>query len=165
MNSNISVQDIIEKLHLEPLPVEGGMFRSTYHSKEKIDGKDMSNAIYYLLHGDAFSHLHRLPHDEIYHFYMGDPLELLELCPDGKANRRILGLDVNAGQEPQIVMHAGCYQGSRSLPNGSYGFTLVGTTSSPGYTDEGYEHLTDVEWALRTYPEQAELIRALTRDT
>ena len=65
-NKQMTVEEIIEILELEPLPVEGGMFRSTYHSEEKVDGKDMSNSIYYLLKGDAFSHLHKLPHDEIY---------------------------------------------------------------------------------------------------
>ena len=158
----MTVEEIIEILELEPLPVEGGMFRSTYHSEEKVDGKDMSNSIYYLLKGDAFSHLHKLPHDEMYHFYMGDPLELLELSLDGKATRHVLGTNLAAGERPQIVMHKNCYQGSRRLPGGTYGYTLVGTTSSPGYTDEGYEHLNHVEWALATFPEHRELIEHLT---
>lgn len=158
----ISVDEIIKKLELEPLPIEGGMFRSTYHSEEKIGNKEVCNAIYYLLKTGAFSHLHRLPNDEIYHYYMGDPLEMLELCPDGTANRVILGSNVLAGERPQIVMHKGCFQGSRPLPSGEYGYTLVGCTNAPGYTDEGYEHLTDVSWALETYPEYEELIKALT---
>ena len=161
-NKQMTVEEIIEILELEPLPVEGGMFRSTYHSEEKVDGKDMSNSIYYLLKGDAFSHLHKLAHDEMYHFYMGDPLELLELSLDGKATRHVLGTNLAAGERPQIVMHKNCYQGSRRLPGGTYGYTLVGTTSSPGYTDEGYEHLNDVEWALATFPEHRELIEHLT---
>ncbi|MDO4965863.1 MAG: cupin domain-containing protein [Lachnospiraceae bacterium] len=162
MIKEITVDEIIEKLKLEPLPIEGGMFKSTYHSEEKTGNKEMCNAIYYLLKRGAFSHLHKLPNDEIYHHYMGDPLEMLELCPDGTANRRILGNNVLDGEEPQIVMHKGCFQGSRPLATGKYGYTLVGCTNSPGYTDKGYEHLTDVNWALETYPDFEELIKALT---
>lgn len=161
MNKEL-INEIIEKLELEPLPVEGGMFKSTYHSEEKTGEKDMCNAIYYMLIDNAFSHLHKLPNDEIYHYYMGDPLEMLELCPDGTANRRVLGPDISKGQVPQIVMHKGCFQGSRRLPGGENGFSLVGCTNSPGYTDEGYEHLNDVQWAIETYPEYVELIGALT---
>ena len=161
--SKITVEEVIEKLELIPLPVEGGMFKSTYHSSQKAGDKDMCNAIYYLLKDGAFSHLHKLPNDEIYHHYMGDPLEMLELFPDGTAKRQILGKDLSAGQKPQIVMHEGNYQGSRPLPGGKYGFSLVGCTNSPGYTDEGYEHLYDVEWALNNYPEYADLIKALTK--
>lgn len=161
-DSMITADEIIEKLNLEPLPVEGGLFRSTYHSEEKAENKEMCNAIYYMLKGGAFSHLHKLPNDEIYHYYMGDSLEMLELKLDGTANRRVLGPDVLNGEEPQIVMHKGCFQGSRRLPGGKYGYTLVGCTNSPGYTDEGYEHLNDVKWALDRYPEYSELICALT---
>lgn len=159
---DISAEEIIEKLQLEPLPIEGGMFKSTYHSDEKFGEKEVCNAIYYLLKKGAFSHLHRLPNDEIYHYYMGDPLEMLELCADGSAHRIVLGNDVRNGERPQVVMHKGCFQGSRPIQNGKYGYTLVGCTNAPGYTDEGYEHLTDVKWALETYPEYEELIKDLT---
>lgn len=160
--SSVRVEDIIEKLELEELPVEGGLFKSTYHSEEKTGDKEMCNAIYYMLRDNAFSHLHKLPNDEIYHHYMGDPIEMLELRPDGTAKRIVLGKDVLNGQVPQAVMHKGCFQGSRRLPGSENGFALVGCTNSPGYTDEGYEHLNDVKWAVETYPEYKELIVALT---
>ena len=80
--SSVRVEDIIEKLELEELPVDGGLFKSTYHSEEKTGDKEMCNAIYYMLRDNAFSHLHKLPNDEIYHHYMGDPIEMLELRPE-----------------------------------------------------------------------------------
>lgn len=156
------VKGIIDALGLEPLPVEGGMFKSTYHSEEKAGDKEMCNAIYYMLIDNAFSHLHKLPNDEMYHHYDGDAIEMLELWPDGTANRIVLGTDILNGQVPQAVMHKGCFQGSRRIPGSENGYSLVGCTNSPGYTDEGYEHLKDVEWALKTYPEYGELIKALT---
>ena len=81
-----SIQEIIDLLGLEPLGREGGMFRSTYRSPALMpDGSNAGSAIFFFLTANAYSHLHRLPTDELYHFYLGDPVELLELFPDGQA--------------------------------------------------------------------------------
>ena len=77
------IQKIIEILDLTPLSQEGGLFRSSYRSPGKVNGRDMGSAIYFMLTGQGYSHLHRLCTDEVYHFYAGDPVELLELLPDG----------------------------------------------------------------------------------
>ena len=77
------IQKIIDILGLTPLSQEGGLFRSSYRSPGKVDGRDMGSAIYFMLTGQGYSHLHRLCTDEVYHFYSGDPVELLELLPDG----------------------------------------------------------------------------------
>ena len=78
------IQKIIEILDLTPLSQEGGLFRSSYRSPAKADGRDMGSAIYFMLTGQGYSHLHRLCTDEVYHFYAGDPVELLELQAQGK---------------------------------------------------------------------------------
>ena len=94
---NLTPEKIIEILELETLPVEGGLFRQTYVSAESIPRKHLPDryvtdkpfgtAIYYLLTSDpnSFSALHKLPTDEIWHFYLGDPVELFELHPDGSS--------------------------------------------------------------------------------
>lgn len=152
-------QEIIELLKLEPLVGEGGMIRSTWRSPQKVDGKDTGSAILYFLSGNAFSHMHRLPTDEIYHFYLGDPIEMLLLHPDGHHEKVILGNDIKKEQQVQFVAPAGCWQGSHVLPGGEYG--LMGTTMSPGYTDGDYEH-ADREALLAQYPDCAQLIKELT---
>lgn len=157
------IQRIIEILGLQPLEQEGGLFRSTYRSPGKVEGKDMGSAIYFMLTGQGYSHLHRLVTDEVYHFYGGDPVELLELLPDGKSRVTVLGSDICAGQEVQHVVPAGTWQGSRLLPGGAYG--LMGTTMSPGYDDADYEHAADPEALMEQYPEQAQRIRLLTGET
>ncbi len=98
-----TAREIADALGLAPLPEEGGLYRQTYVADETIAaaalpphyGRDkaFSTAIYYLLTGepDSFSALHRLPTDEVYHFYLGDPVELLELHPDGTRRRVLLG--------------------------------------------------------------------------
>jgi cupin superfamily protein DUF985 len=45
--------------------------------------RTVSTAIYYLLTPDTVSALHRLASDEVFHFYLGDPVEMLHLLPDG----------------------------------------------------------------------------------
>jgi predicted cupin superfamily sugar epimerase len=116
---------LIERLGLTPLPVEGGHFRQTWLSSDALraDGlperygraKPAGTAIYYLLTSDrdSFSALHRLPTDEVYHFYLGDPVEMLLLHPGGASDVVTLGSDVLAGQRVQFVVPRGAWQGSR----------------------------------------------------
>jgi uncharacterized protein len=86
----ITAHDIITTLGLAPLPSEGGYYAETYRSA-------FGTAIYYLLTADSFSAMHRLPGDEIFHFYLGDPVEMLQLRPDGTGEVLILGPDLLRG--------------------------------------------------------------------
>lgn len=157
------VDKIIEILELEPLAREGGLFKSTYRSPGKVEGKDMGSAIFFMLTGEAYSHLHRLPTDEVYHFYSGDPVELLELLPDGSSCVTVLGSDILAGQKVQYVSRAGNWQGSRLINGGEY--ALMGTTMSPGFEESDYEHAEDPEALIEKYPERKEFIRDITGET
>lgn len=165
-------EQLIEIFNLEPLPVEGGLFFQTYKSAEAISqaglpgrytgAKPFSTAIVYLLtdEPESFSALHKLPTDEVYHFYLGDPVELLQLHPDGRSERIILGHDLLAGQKIQHVVPQGAWQGSHLLPGGRY--ALLGTTMAPGYTDADYTG-GDRQALIAAYPDQAALIAQLTR--
>ena len=167
----LTPEEIIDLLDLTPLPVEGGYFRQTYLSRETIpveslpmryrSAKPFSSVIYYLLFDDLVSALHRLPTDEVYHHYLGDPVELLLLLPDGGSQVAVLGPDLAAGQQVQFVAPAGAWQGSRILPGGSY--ALMGTTMAPAYTDDDFE-LGDSEELIKSYPEQIERIQLLAVD-
>jgi predicted cupin superfamily sugar epimerase len=168
----LTAEQLIAHLKLEPLPVEGGYFRQTYRSGETLPrralppryaaDKRLGTAIYYLLTAapDSFSALHRLPTDEIYHFYLGDPVEMLLLYPEGRGERIVLGPDVLAGQRVQFVAPRGVWQGSRLVPGGR--FALLGTTMAPGFDESDYTG-GERDELVRHYPEQAELIRQLTR--
>ena len=115
-------------------------------------------AIYYLLTPDTFSALHRLQSDEIFHFYLGDPVEMLQLGPDG-ARIITLGTDLAAGQQPQHLVPRGIWQGSRLVAGGS--LALLGCTVSPGFDYADYEH-GDRAVLMAQYPGHAEMIRQLT---
>ena len=155
----MTAKELIAALGLEPLPGEGGMSAQTYLSRYEIDGKAAGTAIYYLLTGEAFSHLHRLTGDEMYHFYLGSPVELTELLPDGAVRTTVLGQDVAGGQCVQHLVPAGVWQGSRLLSGGDW--ALLGTTMWPGYTPECYEH-GDADALTAQYPQAAEAIARLT---
>src|SRR4051812_37365050 len=157
----LEVDDIIELLGLEPHPLEGGFFRETYRSVEQAPGQErsFSTAIYYLLSPNHDSYMHRLPTDELFHFYLGDPVEQLQLFENGSSRRVILGADLAAGHRPQVVVSRGVWQGARIAPGGR--FALLGTTMTPGFAYPDYES-GHPDSLIARWPEHEALIELLT---
>lgn len=155
------VDEIIELLHLEPHPLEGGFFRETYRSAEHLPGQERSfgTAIYYLITPTNVSYLHRLPADELFHFYLGDPVEQLQLFDDGSSRIVTLGTDLAVGHRPQVVVPRGVWQGSRLAAGGS--LALLGTTMTPGFAYPDYE-AGDADALIRRWPKHEEIIELLT---
>lgn len=162
--------DIIKRFALVPLTREGGYFRETYRSSLIIPPSHLPNAyaapraaataIYYLITPDNFSALHRLRSDEVYHFYYGDPVDLLQLYPDGSGHVTKLGSDLATGLVPQAVVPGGVWQGAGLRIGGSV--ALLGTTMSPGFDEDDFE-LGERDRLLAQYPPFASEIMALTR--
>lgn len=154
---------LIEMLSLEPLSFEGGFFSETYRCAGKLmtgsGEKNYSTAIYYLLCDEEKSRIHRLKFDEVFHFYLGDPVEMFLFKEDGSFERRILGTALDKGEEPQIVVLAGCWQGARLRAGGKY--ALMGTTVSPGFDRRDFE-LGRREELMDAYPGNDEVISILT---
>jgi predicted cupin superfamily sugar epimerase len=163
---------VIELLGLRPLPIEGGHFLQTWCADETIPSaalparygrdKPLGTAIYYLLTDDpdSFSALHRLPTEEVYHFYLGDAVELLMLYPDGRAEPVVLGQDLLGGQRVQHVVPRDVWLGSRLVEGGR--FALLGTTMAPGFDEKDYTGGVREDLIAR-HPAQADRIRRLTR--
>src|SRR5262245_23766482 len=146
----MKAQDIINLLDLKPHPKEKGYFVETYRSQ-------FSTAIYFLLTPEGFSEMHRLKSDEIFHFYTGDPAELLILRPDGHGELLKFGNSIEKGERPQIMIPAGSWQGMQTA--GEY--TLFGCTVSPAFEYADYEKGNRKE-LIERYPEFAEKITQLT---
>jgi predicted cupin superfamily sugar epimerase len=167
----LTAAQVIAALDLKPHPVEGGYFRETYRSADRLSAdalsprygaaRDASTAIYYLLTPDTFSAIHRLATDEVFHFYLGDPVEMLLLHPDGRGKVVTLGPDLGAGQRPQVVVPRGVWQGSSLAPGGA--FALLGCTVAPGFDYIDYETGRRDPLTAR-YPAFADLLRRLTRN-
>jgi predicted cupin superfamily sugar epimerase len=166
----MTAEEIKRRLGLEPHPREGGYFIQTWKSEELIPqsalpsryngARAAGTAIYYLLEPSTFSEMHRLVSDEVFHFYRGDPVEMLQLSPDGSSRVVILGSDLARGMLPQVVVPKHVWQGSRLVPGGRVG--LLGCTVSPGFDYADYETGQRAE-LVREYPQAGELIEALTR--
>jgi uncharacterized protein len=161
--------EIIKKLNLIP-HMEGGYFCETYRSNEEIPGKDLparydgkrcfGTCIYYLLTKGTFSSIHKLKSDEIFHFYLGDPVEMLNLYPDGKGSVLKIGNNLS-DQTPQVIVHRDVWQGARLVEGGN--FALLGTTVCPGFEYSDYES-GDRDYLIELYPEFEELIIKLTKE-
>ncbi len=172
MTDKSYIQKLIDHFNFEPLKVEGGQYKQTYKAAERLPEEvlpagcvgphPMGTAIlyFYTADPDSFSAIHKLPIEEIYHFYLGDPVEMLLLYPDGKSERIILGQDVLNGQNVQFTVPRGVWQASHLLPGSE--FALAGTTMAPGYEDSDYEGW-EREALIRQYPGEAGMIRTLTR--
>ncbi len=151
-------------LKLEPHPIEGGCFRRTYTSALSFDApqgtRPAGSAIYYLLETGTFSELHVLASDEIFHFYLGDPDEMLQLYPDGSSAVFTLGPDLAAGQHVQLVAPGGVWQGTRLIGDGKV--ALLGCTVTPGFDYADYRNASFAELSAK-WPDRTGVIRALTR--
>ncbi len=165
----MDVQALIRKLGLQPHP-EGGYYRQTYRGTDMIRQSELparyrgdrstGTAIYYLLTADTFSCMHLVQSDEIFHFYLGDPVEQLLLYPDGSGEVRRLGSDALAGHQPQALVPHGVWQGARLIDGGS--FALMGATVSPGFDFADFREGDRAELAAK-WPEFEAMISKLTR--
>jgi predicted cupin superfamily sugar epimerase len=166
----LTAEEVIRQLQLVAHPCEGGFFRETYRSSLEIPAGALPNvyagdrrastAIYYLLTPDTFSEIHRLPTDEVFHFYLGDVVEMLQLHPDGSGEVSRLGTDLAAGERPQMLAPGGSWQGSRLAAGGKW--ALLGTTVAPGFEFADYTAGRRDELTA-AYPEFSDWIAALTR--
>jgi uncharacterized protein len=162
----MDAQTIIRQLDLKPHP-EGGFYRETYRCNETAAAlparyagpRSLSTAIYYLLTPDSFSAMHRVQSDEVFHFYAGDPVTILQLHPDGRSETTILGQDIAAGHQPQLLVPHGVWQGLHLNDGGS--FALLGATVSPGFDFADFELAARTD-LIRQFPSSAHLIERLT---
>jgi predicted cupin superfamily sugar epimerase len=166
----LTARQIIQRLRLVPLTIEGGYFRETYRSTLKLPAdalpatysgdRHVSTAIYYLLTPNTFSTIHRVKSDEVFHFYAGDAVEMLQLWPDGTGKTLTIGNDLASRHEPQVIVPAGVWQGCRLALGGEW--ALMGCTVAPGFEYADYQ-AGDREELAAAYPQFATFIVSLTR--
>lgn len=158
-----TAKELVLLWQMTKLPQENVLFTPTYESAGRgADGKPLCNAMVAMLTNepDSFSDMHQLPTDELWHFYLGDPIELLLLHPDGSDEVVILGANVLGGQRIQVTVPNTTWMGARLQPGGEYG--VYGNTMAPGFTPSDFNpgNPTDL---IERWPHRADLITALTR--
>eukprot|EP00127_Corallochytrium_limacisporum_P006502 Clim_evm33s229 gene=Clim_evmTU33s229 len=138
------LKDLITQLDLQPHP-EGGYYRETYRAGEIISKSALPDryngdrthctAIYFFLPKGAVSHLHKIDSDELWHFYSGSPLTIVEMDPETGVKTTTLGPEVSAGQHFQYTVREGLWFGAIA----DAGDVLVGCTVAPGFDFAGFE--------------------------
>ena len=122
--------------------MRAGIFVGPYTSAANVELhrgiRPQATAIYYLLEQGQFSEMHMLESDEMFHFYLGDPVEMLQLYPDGGSAVFTLGHELMAGQQVQVLVPAGVWQGMRLVGDGKV--ALLGCTVMPGFDFADYHN-------------------------
>lgn len=164
----MDAQTIIKKLNLIPLPEEGGFFRETYRDPGLISTKDLphlegersySTCIYYLITPEEFSGLHAVKSTEIFHFYAGDPVEMVQIDPLGKMHKEIIGSSLTENHKPQVIVSPNVWQGTKLLAGGKW--ALLGCTVAPGFDIRDFSGGSFSELSKK-FPEHSEVIKNYT---
>jgi predicted cupin superfamily sugar epimerase len=131
----LSPHQVIDLLNLKAHPT-CGFARETYRSDLQISGwelpsefrsgRPLGGVLYFMVTAQAPVHLHRIRSDQMYHHYLGDPLEVLLLYPGGGNEVRVVGPDLAAGMRPQLLIPGGTFHAGR-VPPGA-GYSLLGTS-------------------------------------
>lgn len=164
----MDIKKLVKQLDLKPHP-EGGFYKETYRSTDNIEKsvlpptfkKDFSicTGIYFLLTENNFSAFHRIPQDEMWHFYAGAPLQVHVIHPTEAYEIITVGNPLD-GYQPQAVVPGNCWFGSNVKPGGQY--SLVGCTVAPGFEFDHFE-LAERTALLTQYPQHKDIILNLTR--
>jgi hypothetical protein len=96
-----------------------GYVRVTFVSKRKIapggmqapfaDGRPAGSALYFMLTPEEPVKLHRIRNDQLYHYYLGDPIEVLTMLEDGSTEFHLVGPDLRKGHQVQLYIPGGTF--------------------------------------------------------
>jgi uncharacterized protein len=161
MAEQFTAEQIIELLNLKPHPT-CGFVAETYRAQARISdealpagyagSRPFASVLYFMVTSTARIRLHRIRSDQMYHHYLGAPLEVLLLYPDGTGEIKILGRDLTGGMRPQLLIPGGTFHSSRLHQGGAAAeFALLGTTEWPGFESPDLE-LGEPTKLMAAYP-------------
>lgn len=157
----------IKTLNMVPHP-EGGFYKEVYASEENITSKELKvdfegprklwTSIYFLLRDGEVSNFHRLKSDEMWYYHSGSPLTVYMISPEGELFTEQLGLNIENGEKPQVLVPKGYIFGSAM---NNEGYALVGCMVSPGFEFTDFELIKRNDLTEK-YPHYELLIHKLT---
>ncbi len=167
MAEELTADEIRALLKLEP-NATCGFVRITYVSSQSIaagalpapfaDGRPLGSALHFMVTPGAPVRLHRIRNDQLYHYYLGDPLEVLLLCGDGTTERVIVGPDLRGGERMQLFIPGNTFHTARLM--GRRRWFLGASTEWPGVVPADVE-LGNVDELAAKYPAVAADLRAI----
>jgi predicted cupin superfamily sugar epimerase len=165
VTQNMTYEDVKKLLNLEP-NATCGYVRLTFVSEKRIapgglpapfaDGRPLGSALYFMLTPDEPVKLHRIRNDQFYHYYLGDPIEVLMMLTDGSTQQHIVGPDLRAGHKVQLFIPGNTFHTARVI--GTRQWFLGGSTEWPGVEPADVE-LGKAEELAAKYPSVADKIR------
>ncbi|WP_025784638.1 cupin domain-containing protein [Sporosarcina sp. D27] len=151
-----------KQLKLETHP-EGGSFAGAFAAGSTIETpagtRPLYTSIYFMLADGEISHFHQLQSDELWYYHDGNALTVHMISTDGEYSSVKLGLDLEKGEQPQILVPAGAIFGSSMIESGDY--ALVGCMVSPGFDFEDFKLFTEEE-LVEQFPQHTEIIKKMT---
>jgi predicted cupin superfamily sugar epimerase len=165
MANQLTADEIRSLLKLEP-NATCGYVRETYLSKLSIapgglpapfaDGRPL--ALYFMMSPAAPVKLHRIRNHQLYHHYLGDPIEVLTLHDDGTHTLAVLGSDLRVGQRVQLFIPGSTFHTARII--GQRRWFLGASTEWPGVVPTEDVELGDAEALAASHPDVAAEIRS-----
>ena len=162
----LTADEVRNLLKLEP-HATCGFVRVTFMSKERIApgglpapfaaGRPVGSALYFMVTPGAPVRLHRIRNDQLYHYYLGDPLEVLMLRVDGTTERVVVGPDVRGGQLVQLPIPGNTFHTARVI--GRRRWFLGASTEWPGVEPVDVE-IGNVDALAAKYPQVTDDLRS-----
>jgi predicted cupin superfamily sugar epimerase len=170
VSTDLTADEVLRLLGLEP-NATCGFVRETLRLKLDIapgglpapfaDGRPLGTALYFMVTPAAPVRLHRIRNDQLYHYYLGDPIEVRLMYVSGETERVVVGPDVLADQRVQFFIPGGTFHTARIA--GQRRWFLGGSTEWPGVDPARDVELGDAEKLASKYPDAAADIRAFPR--
>jgi uncharacterized protein len=139
MIAELTAAEICSLLDLEPNATCGSV-RMSFVSKQLIaagglpapfaDGQPLGSALYFLVTPSAPVRLHRIRNEQLYHYYLGDPLEVFMLHADASSERVVVGPDIRGGERLQLRIPGNTFHTARVIGRGRW--FLGGSAEWPG---------------------------------
>jgi predicted cupin superfamily sugar epimerase len=165
--SDLTAEEISRLLNLEP-NATCGFVRVSYIAKQEIapgglaepfaGGGPLGSALYFLVTPEAPVRLHRIRNDQLYHYYLGDPLEVVMLRNNGDSEHVVVGPDILAGQQVQLFIPGNTFHTARLVGTGRW--FLGASTEWPAVLPADVE-IGNLEELAQSYPRVAPELRAI----
>ena len=167
MTNELTIDEVCRLLRLER-HATCGFVRVTFLSNQAIaagglpapfaKGRPLGSALYFMVTPGAPVRLHRIRNDQLYHYYLGDPIEVFLLHGDGTSERIVVGPDLRGGQHVQLLIPGNTFHTARVI--GRCRWFLGASTEWPGVLPEDVE-IGNLDELVEDYPAVAAELRAI----